>query len=90
MRDILIHTFGHPSALIVTDSSLGSGRGSPDLLLKAPVGLNDRTGRPLVAEWAVVEVKDEHDAFANPARRESIFTEKSKYIGLNHRVVYYD
>ena len=66
VRDILIHTFGHSSALIVTVSSLGSGRGAPDLLLKAPIGLNDRTGRPLVTEWAVVEVKDERDTFSRP------------------------
>jgi len=55
---------------IVIDSNITDTRKAPDLMIK------DDMGKP----WAVIEVKDEHDAFEQGSKRESIFRDKKGYI----------
>lgn len=79
IRDIFIHVMGYPAGDVDIDTAGEGGR--PDVTIRAPSGLQDAKGRPSKVDWIVVEAKDEHHCFAEPASRESIFEKKSKYVG---------
>lgn len=78
----IFQTLGHKSKNIVVDSASELGRGIPDLVIKAPVGVGEK-GRAILGDWAVCEVKDEKDAFKTPGKRNKILREKEKYITLD-------
>ncbi|MES3001001.1 MAG: hypothetical protein V4787_09945 [Pseudomonadota bacterium] len=82
IRDLLVHILNHPTARILVDAGIEGGRGIPDLTLRAPTGVNSASGDPFLTDWAVFEVKDEPGAFRSARSRETIFTEKAKYIGV--------
>lgn len=69
IKEMLI-SIGVDRTRIVIDSNLANTRKAPDLTIK------DEKGKP----YAVIEVKDEHDAFAQGSSRESIFQDKKDYI----------
>ena len=88
IRDLFVHVLGHDRDHIIVDSSQSESSNAPDLVIRANTGVFERPKTPKSREseikhdWAVVEVKDELDAFDEHADREKIFNEKSKYIRL--------
>lgn len=82
VRDLLIHTFKHAPESILTDTKQRHDGGIPDLLIYAGTGVKDEKQREIMHDWAVIEVKDEPDAFGDFDSREKIFAEKSKYVTL--------
>ena len=88
IRDLFLHALGHDRDHIIVDSSQGESGNAPDLVIRANTGVFERPKTPkgreseIKHDWAVVEVKDEPDAFDEHADREKIFNEKSKYIRL--------
>lgn len=82
IRDLLMQVLHHPTSRILVDAGIEGGRGIPDLTLRAPAGVNDPNGNPVLVDWAAFEVKDEPGAFRDARSRETIFTEKAKYIGV--------
>jgi hypothetical protein len=81
IRDIFIHVLGYPAADVDIDTAGEGGR--PDVTVRAPSGLKDGRGRETKIDWIVVEAKDEHHCFTDPAAKENIFGKKSKYVGTD-------
>lgn len=79
IRDLFIHTLDYAAADVDIDTSGEGGR--PDITVRAPAGFLDANGKDVKIAWIVVEAKDEHHCFSDPAKREAIFSEKSKYVG---------
>ncbi len=78
----LFQKLGHPSKNIIVDSASALGRGIPDLVIRAPVGVGEKR-KVLYGDWAVCEVKDEPNAFKTPASRNRILRDKEKYITVD-------
>jgi hypothetical protein len=74
---VLFTEMGHARKNIKIDTASGTASGIPDLYIQAQTGISH------LGEWLVCEVKDEHDAFSTPAKRERIFSEKAKYISID-------
>ncbi len=74
---VLFTEMGHARRNIKIDTASGTALGIPDLYIQAQTGISQ------LGEWLVCEVKDEHDAFSTPAKRERIFSEKAKYISID-------
>jgi N-6 DNA methylase len=81
IRDIFCDILGYPRPKVVIDIAGESGR--PDVTCRAPNGLTDRFGKSVDIDWIVVEAKAELNAFSSEHKRESIFSQKAKYIGPN-------
>lgn len=78
LRDLFCDVLGYPRSSVHIDIAGEAGR--PDVTCRAPSGIMDRSGRSVDIDWMVVEAKDEHDAFSTSGKRESIFSQKAKYI----------
>ncbi len=74
---VLFTALGHSRRNIKIDTASDTASGIPDLYILAQTGISQ------LGEWLVCEVKDEHDAFSSPAKRERIFSEKAKYVSID-------
>ena len=81
VADLFVAVLEHDSSRIKEEWRQKEG-GVPDLIIKAATEVLDKKENPIMHDWAVVEVKDEPDAFCTSAAREKIFNEKAKYIVL--------
>jgi len=72
IKEIFVNTLGFGSNDVIIDSRINTG-GIPDLMIN--------TGGMI--RWSVVEVKDESGVFGNINQRQTIFSSKHRYIGID-------